>query len=109
MEELGKLGTAHLPTEVVETPFTLAIWSVTDKKDPRVGAVSVELLFGQRDNPADLTPAERAYISFVLEYALVKLNDGEIPIGKHGESSDWEKDYFFAGYPPYALPEKTDK
>lgn len=105
----AKLGTEHLPTSVVEVPFTLAIWSITDKKDPRVGACAVGLLFGERDNPVDLTPAERAYIVAIMEYATAEIAGGEVPTGEKGSSEDWESDYFFAGYPPYARPEKADK
>lgn len=104
-----KLGTEHLPTEAVEVPFTLAIWSMTNKEDPRKGAISVGLLFGDRDNPTNLTPAERSYILACLDYVANEVQAGEIPSGGKGTADDWESEYLFAGYPPYARSERADK
>lgn len=106
---MTKLGTENLPTDVVKTPFTLAIWSATDKKHPRKGVVAVGLLFGSRDNPADLTVDEREYILACLRYAIDGISAGDIPQGGEGESEDWESKYFFAGYPPYTRSEEAGK
>lgn len=67
------LGTEHLPEEVVQTPFVLAIWASTVEGKPRMGGCQGQLTFGDRKNPTDLTADEIEYIDAVLRVFLRKV------------------------------------
>ncbi len=72
------LGTEHLPGDVVQTPFVLAIWASTVEGKPRMGGCQAQLSFGDRKNPTDLTADEIAYVYAVLRAFLRKVASPEV-------------------------------
>lgn len=104
----GKLGTDHLPDEVVMQPVTIAVWMTSEDDSPRRGSHTVGITLGDRTNPM-LTPAESEYVAAVLQEAANKIRNGWAEKDGRGQRLTTDFEWPPSGHSVAAVPEWEEK